>query len=301
MRLGLIAVQRGEADQREVKYSTTSRFLTLFQLRVSTIRRVRRTCRSCEGHGASGFVSEGEEAFGPGPSPGRGGPCDDRRSRAVAIRGQGAARAVSGYLPPDSPTLRACRPLLSLWGRSRNVDEYARQPIVHSAILRAIGQIADVPLRRQIVHAGLEHTYGYLFSLIETPFGRKRDRWTRASIEDGFGIRYPDPCAEPVEGTLLTNLTWFAGHIAFRDRPRELRRLQQMSAYVSPVARQYPYASLDLSRVCEDVTIPSAGGIRRPLQLRTDLVPFPCQPTESATDNHLLVYSVHNEGAGWCD
>ncbi|HWG47004.1 MAG TPA: SMC-Scp complex subunit ScpB [Gemmataceae bacterium] len=33
VRLGLIAVQRGEADQREVAYSTTSRFLTLFQLR----------------------------------------------------------------------------------------------------------------------------------------------------------------------------------------------------------------------------------------------------------------------------
>jgi segregation and condensation protein B len=33
VRLGLIAVQRGEADQREVTYSTTSRFLSLFQLR----------------------------------------------------------------------------------------------------------------------------------------------------------------------------------------------------------------------------------------------------------------------------
>jgi len=33
VRLGLIAVQRGEADQREVAYSTTSRFLAMFQLR----------------------------------------------------------------------------------------------------------------------------------------------------------------------------------------------------------------------------------------------------------------------------
>lgn len=32
IRLGLIAVQRGEADQREVTYRTTSRFLSLFQL-----------------------------------------------------------------------------------------------------------------------------------------------------------------------------------------------------------------------------------------------------------------------------
>jgi segregation and condensation protein B len=33
VRLGLIAVQRGESGQREAAYRTTSRFLTLFQLR----------------------------------------------------------------------------------------------------------------------------------------------------------------------------------------------------------------------------------------------------------------------------
>ena len=33
VRLGLIAVQRGESEQRQVTYSTTPRFLTLFQLR----------------------------------------------------------------------------------------------------------------------------------------------------------------------------------------------------------------------------------------------------------------------------
>lgn len=32
IRLGLIAMQRGEADQREVTYRTTSRFLSMFQL-----------------------------------------------------------------------------------------------------------------------------------------------------------------------------------------------------------------------------------------------------------------------------
>jgi chromosome segregation and condensation protein ScpB len=33
VRLGLVAVQRGEADRREVHYGTTPRFLTLFGLR----------------------------------------------------------------------------------------------------------------------------------------------------------------------------------------------------------------------------------------------------------------------------
>src|SRR5262245_47126296 len=66
--------------------------------------------------------------------------------------------------------------VLSLWGRSSNVDENAGKVIVHPAILRAIGELAGVPMPGRIVHAGLQHTYGYLFSLIETPYGFKRDR-----------------------------------------------------------------------------------------------------------------------------
>jgi segregation and condensation protein B len=33
VRLGLISLQRGEADQKEISYSTTPRFLSLFKLR----------------------------------------------------------------------------------------------------------------------------------------------------------------------------------------------------------------------------------------------------------------------------
>src|SRR5262245_61263712 len=78
--------------------------------------------------------------------------------------------------------------LFSLWGRSLNVDEVARQTIVHPAIVSAIGAVTGIPMRGRIVHAGLEHTYGYLFSLIETPYGAKRDRWTSVSMERGFGV-----------------------------------------------------------------------------------------------------------------
>src|SRR5256885_4802858 len=73
--------------------------------------------------------------------------------------------------------------LLSLWGRSVNVDENAGQVIVHPAILQAIGELAGVPMRGRIVHAGLQHSYGYLFSLIDTPYGAKRDRWVSTELE----------------------------------------------------------------------------------------------------------------------
>jgi hypothetical protein len=193
--------------------------------------------------------------------------------------------------------LRACHPLLTLWGRSDNVDDNARLPIVHPAILQAIGELAGVPMRGRIVHAGLEHTYGYLFSLIETPYGYKRDRWTQSTIEDGFDIREPTLRDHPTAGTLLTNLTWFVGHIAFRDRPRELGRLRRMSRDVSSVVEQYPYSSLEVCRIVEEVTGFGVAEKCRTLQLQTDLIRFPRPPVESERDNHLLVYSALNERA----
>ena len=214
---------------------------------------------------------------------------------AAADRSQSVVAVLKRHCPPiyhQIRQLRECPSLLALWGRSWNVDENAGQVIVHPAILQAIGQLAEVPLRGRIVHAGLEHTYGYLFSLIETPYGYKRERWTLPTIEKGFGIRTPTLRDQPTAGTLLTNLTWFAGHIAFRDRPGELRRLCREAGSVSPVARDYDYAKLIVSRVVEEVTITAEHERSRRVQLRTDLVPFPCAPASREADSHLLVYSV---------
>ena len=219
---------------------------------------------------------------------------------AAAWRSRSAVKVLQKQCPHiyhQLVRLRECRGLFPLWGRSRNVDEHAGQPIVHPAILAAIGQLTGIPMRGQIVHAGLEHTYGYLFSLIETPFGYKRERWTRPTIEDGFGICSPTLRAEPAEGTLLGNLTWFAGQMAFRDRPRELRHLRRMSGCVSPVVENYPYASLNLCRIFEEVSCPDKGGQCPRVQLQTDLVPFPHPPADRDADNHLLIYSCFNARA----
>lgn len=212
---------------------------------------------------------------------------------AAAARSQSAVKVLQKQCPHiyrQLNRLRECRGLLSLWGRSCNVDEFAKQPIVHPAILQVIGQLAHVPMHGQIVHAGLEHTYGYLFSLIETPFGYKRERWTRPIIEEGFGIRVPTLRAEPAQGTLLTNLTWFAGQIIFRDRPRTLRFLRRLSDCVSPVAVRYPYSTLRIVQIVEEV-VGCVGEPCRSALLQTTLVPFPHQPAQPDADNHLLIYS----------
>src|SRR5262245_58785993 len=76
--------------------------------------------------------------------------------------------------------------LPALWGRCVNVDENAGKTIVHPAILEAIGIVAGVPMHGPVFHAGLQHTYGYLFSTLQTPYGLKRERWLSTHMEEGF-------------------------------------------------------------------------------------------------------------------
>lgn len=182
--------------------------------------------------------------------------------------------------------------LLSLWGRSANFDEHAGQTILHPAIVRAIGQLAGVPMRGRFVHAGLLHTYGYLFSLIDTPYGAKRDRWVSEEWERGFGLERSLLGPNPKAGTLLANLTWFLGHIVFQGRPRLLHVLNADVAAVAPQIIRYDFDKLDVRRLREQVIFPHKTG--RLACLQTDLVPFPRRPANSEAESTVLIYSIQN-------
>ena len=181
--------------------------------------------------------------------------------------------------------------LVGLWGRSLNVDENANAIIVEPPILEAIGELAKRPLRGKIVHAGLEHTYGYLFSLIDTPYGKKRDRWIEPGLDEGFGFEVPTLRDVPGAGTLLLNLTFCLGQIAFRDQAEILERLWQDSVgAAAPSVRDYPFDELSIRRLVEEVVLPDGRRRGTRIELRTDLVDLP-----HATDGEsLLVYSVWN-------
>jgi hypothetical protein len=181
--------------------------------------------------------------------------------------------------------------LLSRWGRSVNVDENTSQVIVCPAILQGIGKLAGVPMRSPVVHAGLQHTYGYLFSLIDTPYGAKRDRWLSTDLERGFGI---DPSLlgqRPRQGTLLANLTWFLAHIVYRGRPRSLGRLAPSASATAPALVDYEYGRLSVCRIVEQVEL---GKPKREVMIFTDLVAFPHPPPDRDADRTLLIYSVQN-------
>lgn len=110
----------------------------------------------------------------------------------------------------------------ALWADSRNFDEHAHATIVPPAILSALGRRAHLAGEGEVVHAGLTHTYGYLFSTLQTPFGFKRARWVDGEIERGLGFAPGLLGPTPAEGTLLANVTCVLGKIAIAPPPREV-------------------------------------------------------------------------------
>jgi hypothetical protein len=184
-------------------------------------------------------------------------------------------------------------PLLSLWGLSVNHDENAGVTIVNPAILRAIGETAGIPMTETVVHAGLQHTYGYLLSTIATPFGYKRDRWVSPEIELGFGMKPDTLGPNPPEGTLLANATWIAGRIAFRGDESSTRKLRRISPAVADDVRRVRFERLPQMRIVESVAVRGTRGRFRGVRLRTDLVGFPSR-VAGCQEDILLVYSVED-------
>ena len=184
---------------------------------------------------------------------------------------------------------------LIFWGRCRNFDEHAGQVIVDQAILETIFHVANQRFSAEHPHAGLQHTYGYLLSVIDTPHGRKRDRWVRTSLESAFGLP-PDVLGpSPTDGTLLANATWLAGSIAFQGHVR-LKWMQR--CLLKRVAHSLPEMRFDLLkklRYTETVLLPISRGSRSRVSLVTDLVPMPCVDAGRSGENWLLVYSIDDD------
>lgn len=183
-------------------------------------------------------------------------------------------------------------PALQLWGESINFDELARGVIVDERVLAFISARAGVQLPKgRLAHAGVEHTYGYLFSVLPTKFGFKRARWVRPDIEEGLGLPRGSAGPAPSEGTLLANVTCLAGGIALKDDPAAYQQLQRVLPACGGAVRAYALRPVRRGRLTEEVLLP--GG--RKVVLRTDFAPF---RAVSGGNTHLLVYSVYDSALG---
>ena len=179
--------------------------------------------------------------------------------------------------------------LLAAWGRSTNFDEAARGSIVSPFVLDALNDLARSGRRDgNVTHAGIAHTYGYLFSTLRTSFGYKRARWVQGDLEAGFGLARGTLGPAPPSGTLFSNVTYFLGAIAFRGDAPLRAALEENAGGVAEAVRGFDYGRLRPVRIEETIALAAHA---REVVLRTDLVPFPSGVVLAAS-THLLVYSV---------
>lgn len=173
--------------------------------------------------------------------------------------------------------------LLGMWGMSANADASdPGTPTVHPVLLAGIGELVGIDMKGEEVHAGVMHTYGYLLSNLETPFGFKRERYTQPVVENGLGLAKGSLSPRPKEGTLLANLTYVAGKVAFGDE------VDVGGVRESLVNTPAKFGDRFLLRE----TVLEADGVvlDEPVELRTELVEF--GGDVRGKDTHWLVYSV---------
>jgi hypothetical protein len=172
---------------------------------------------------------------------------------------------------------------LGRWGRSVNLDELAGIEIVDPSILRLIGAVTGTAMKAPGYHAGLQHTYGYLLSLIETPFGFKRDRWITSTIEDGFGLPANSLQAFPNRGTLLVNLTAFLSQLSLADQNR-LRTTGAVASF-----DRVEFSQIRGQRIVEQANFRDRSNAPQRIEIRTDIIPFLHTGRDAQS---LLVYTL---------
>jgi len=177
---------------------------------------------------------------------------------------------------------------LALWGKSTNWDEGVKKTILDHRIIDAFTtpagyppQVVKSPREMEIMHAGIAHTYGYLFSNLQTAFGFKRKRWIGHEMEDALRISPGVFGPNPKFGTLFGNVTYFAANVAFRQHPNELLTLETLKSRVSSELDLALIKTLDVHTLLESPS--GAPG----WTFQTDIIKF--------QNAGILIYSIHHE------
>jgi hypothetical protein len=165
------------------------------------------------------------------------------------------------------------------WGESLNFDANAKKKIVNDRIISDLQNIFNIKNDNMIVHAGIIHVYGYLFSTIDTPYGYKRKRWIAPTLNRGFGLKSKALSPETTEGAMFSNVTYFAGMLAFKNIT-ELSLLKNVSNEIFT----FDYSKLKFDRVEE---------VLKDHTLVTTLVHFP--KISGDENEYLLIYSTINK------
>lgn len=199
------------------------------------------------------------------------------------MQGQTAAQ-LQDVLPGLSQRLRiAAEVSRKHWTDSNLLDANTKSAILPPKAMQGL----DIPLRvtAGIPHApaGMMHTYGYLFSQLQTPYGLKGRRWIEARIDERLGLPAGTFSPEPPAGEFTSNLT------------AVLYRLIGVAGAPSTAAALEP-AATPLGRLEEDVTWETPEGRRVSASVRTHLFDMPSILGAAEDGEPLLIYEVVRGG-----
>jgi hypothetical protein len=150
------------------------------------------------------------------------------RVDAAARRAMDDPAAALALLPGIAASVRrdAGSGLFDAWDLSTAVDENTGEPVVPEALFHHLHATAGLDAEWPIGNAGLVHVYGYLFSLAETPYGLKRERWLDAGLAAAYGERtlfHADALAGAPATTPLARITDAARALLAQHTVREER------------------------------------------------------------------------------
>jgi hypothetical protein len=126
----------------------------------------------------------------------------ERAPRKISAELSGVAKAISSSVsacldPTDLPARwfgeqvvasRSDQAQMALWASSTVIDDNVQGPVFDEQVFSWLHRGAPGAFRFPIGHAGLMHTYGYLLSSVETPYGLKRQRWLTEDLANAFGL-----------------------------------------------------------------------------------------------------------------
>jgi hypothetical protein len=180
--------------------------------------------------------------------------------------------------------------LLNFWGESLNFDSGAQKKIINDQIISDLQAQFGIKNDNRVVHAGITHTYGYLFSVLETPYGFKRKRWIDSSLNYAFSLVGKSLSPETKEGGLLSNITFFVGKLAFKNK-----KDQDALLLLKNVSREV--LNFDYSKVTKLVLEEQIKGAdSQNVILRTTLIHLPIKQDREEND-YLLIYSIFSSNS----
>ncbi len=169
------------------------------------------------------------------------------------------------------------------WTDSTPYDELAHREILPDGVLDALGIPHERTAGVEHVPAGLMHTYGYLFSQLQTAYGLKGKRWVESRLDERLGLPAGMFSPRPPAGEFLSNVTAALSALTGLDaRPPR-------AAALAPRARR-------LGAVEESVRWRRPDGAEVSGVVRTHLVPLAPVPGLKTDDAYLLIYELELSG-----